>query len=87
MDSPTLATDLRRLVTTLDGSVDHAYEAYGLAFRAAFTPVTRMFLRHLSPPVGDRRRVRPPAGPSPRCADSASSSRPTVRTVGNGGWG
>ncbi|MGW9554099.1 S41 family peptidase [Nocardiopsis sp. NPDC055551] len=52
MASPTLGTNLRRLVTTLDGAVDRAYEADGLAFRAAFTPVTRALLRHLSLSVG-----------------------------------
>lgn len=52
MTSPTLGTNLRRLVTTLDGAVDRAYEADGLAFRAAFTPVTRALLRHLSLSVG-----------------------------------
>ncbi|MBR8741184.1 S41 family peptidase [Nocardiopsis sp. MG754419] len=56
MTSPTLGTNLRRLVSSLDGAVDRAYEADGLPFRAAFTPVTRALLRHLSLSIGDLAR-------------------------------
>lgn len=52
MTSHTLGTNLRRLLITLDGAVDRAYEAEGITFRAAFTPVTRALLRHLSLSVG-----------------------------------
>lgn len=44
--SPTLGTLLRHLIDLLDGDVEAAYQAAGLAWRPRYTPVLRALMRN-----------------------------------------